>query len=192
MAEVPGGIFRVRQILGMHDWSPEWGQILKDAGVGGWCTITEAIGSDPSDINGRDYSSLADYDVEPIVRLNHAYGQGHGTIPLPNQYENFAKRCGHFVNASRGCKRWIIGNETNMIWESPYADGQLIAVDDYARCFLACREAILEVQPDAEVMPAPVAPWNAEQGDWVALQRLIWESCWPFGGNCHPRVHAWP
>ena len=177
-----------RQILGMHDWSPEWGQIVKETGLGGWCCVTEAIGSDARDTSGRDYTSLASYGVEPIVRLNHAYGMGHGTIPKPEQYEAFARRCGNFVRASRGCSRWIIGNETNMKWESPYADGRLISVDDYARCFRLCRERILAAQPDAEVMPAPVAPWNAQQGDWLILQRCIWEACWPFEGIA---IHAY-
>lgn len=177
-----------KQILGMHDWSDDWGQILKRAEVGGWCCVTEAIGSDPKDDTGRDYRRMGKYSVEPIVRLNHAYGQGHGTIPKPEKYQDFAIRCARFVAASKGCHRWIIGNETNMKWESPYSDGRLISVDDYARCFALCREAIRKVQPFAQVMPAPVAPWNAEQGDWLDLQRSIWSKCWPFEGIA---IHAY-
>lgn len=176
------------QILGMHDWDPAWGELVRQWGHGGWCTITEAIGSDPKDDRGRDYSSLADCGVVPIVRLNHAYGQGHGTIPKEDRYVDFAARCMNFVRASKGCKRWVIGNETNMRWESPYGDGRLVSVGDYARCFRFCREAILRVQPDAEIMPAPVAPWNASQGDWIELQGALWEACWPFGGVA---IHAY-
>jgi hypothetical protein len=147
-------------LYGIHDWSPEWGRIVRDAGVGGWCVTTHALCEEKS----YDFRPLAEYGITPIARLNLGYFPV-GTIPQPSGYADFAEACRTFVQASPGCSRWIIGNEPNHSQERP--SGAPIQPEDYADCFLRARAAIREVQPEAEVIVAAVAPWNVETGDWL-------------------------
>lgn len=128
--------------------------------AGSWCVDTVALADRPPATN---YATLAP-GVNWIGRLNWGYG-ATGTIPHYRDYDEMAKRAAHYVSESSGCHRWIIGNETNHSQEWP--GGQMITPAEYARCFLLCRQAIKRVQPDAEVIPAPVAPWNVEAGDWL-------------------------
>lgn len=151
-----------KSIYGIHDAGAWFGAIQE--GMDAWCLYTEAIGSDPNDHSGRDYSHLR---ITPIVRLNNGYGSG-GTIPLPERYPDFARRCANFVANSHGCTRWIIGNEIALQWEWP--EGQPIRLADYIACFKLCRAAIKAVQPEAEVIPQPPAPWNTmtpDAPDWI-------------------------
>jgi len=136
----------------------------------GWVVLTEGIGHNPNDRNGGDYSGLRQ---TPIVRLNNGYGRA-GTIPHPDHYDAFAQRVQNYVKASRGCSRWIIGNEMNHAQERP--DGRPILPREYARCFNWCRDAIYAL-PDHErdeVLVGAVAPYNNqtaypgnESGDWI-------------------------
>jgi murein DD-endopeptidase MepM/ murein hydrolase activator NlpD len=148
-----------QHLPGFHDIGGE--PLMADAP--GWVTVTEAIGSDPNDHNGRDYRHLAPHGV--LVRLNNGYGST-GTIPPPDRYGDFAQRAANFVAASKGCHRWIIGNEPNLKVERP--DGIPISAAQYAQCFVLCREAIRSVQRDAQLLTAAIGPWNIESGDWLA------------------------
>lgn len=158
-------------LFGMHDYSPDWANMVIGAGRTGWAVNTEAIGCDPNDRSGKVYNTH-DGKIAHITRLNNGYGSA-GTIPLPERYADFAKRCANFVAASNGCDRWIIGNEAlGLEWEWP--DGQRITLSDYCRCFSLCRDAILGVRPGSIVIPQAPAPWNVngkypgnEAGDWV-------------------------
>ena len=153
-------------IHGMHD---PGGEAL-DADRPGWRVFTEAIGADPNDRGGGDYSWWADRGYGVIVRLNYGYAP-LGTIPTPDRYADFAQRVGNFVAASRGCTHWIIGNEPNHSQERP--GGRVIDPADYAKCFLACRGAIHLAQGRPTVLPAPVAPWNLETGDWLDYWSVV-------------------
>ena len=136
----------------------------------GWVVITEELGHDPNNQHGADYGGLRQ---TPIVRLNNGYGRA-GTIPLAQYYRDFARRVGNFAAASRGCSRWIIGNEPNHTQERP--DGVPILPTQYADCFNQCR-AEIHARPGHEqdqVLVAAVAPWNNqtsysgnERGDWM-------------------------
>ena len=141
-----------------------------DADRPGWRVFTEAIGCDPNDHGGGDYSWWADRGYGVIVRLNNGYAP-HGTIPATHQCLDFAKRCGNYVAASRGCHIWIVGNEPNHSQERP--GGQVITPTVYATTCWECYTAIHAAQPDAIVCPAPVAPWNLETGDWLEYWRLV-------------------
>ena len=108
-----------------------------------------------------------------IARLNWGYGSG-GTLPLPSVYDAFAQLVAKYVNGSTGCRRWIIGNETNLRREWP--DGQPIYPWHYAACYKLCRDAIrsLPGRMRDEVLIAAPGPWNDEckyegneNGDWV-------------------------
>lgn len=89
---------------------------MLDAGRPGWILFTEALGHDPADLSGVDYTAYADRGCGIIARLNHGY-EPEGTLPHSSQYEAFARRVANFVNTSRSCKIWIIGNEMNFAIE---------------------------------------------------------------------------
>lgn len=151
-------------IYGIHDMGA-WVDWVGQAGKTAWCVHTEAIGADPSDRSGKDYRHPC---ITPIVRLNHAYGKGYGTIPTTDKYDAFAQRCANFVAASQGIQYVVIGNEIALEWEWP--TDQPIHLTDYVRCYRLCFDAIKRVAPHARVAPAAVAPWNAstpDAPDWV-------------------------
>lgn len=110
-----------------------------------------------------DYAALRG-DINWIVRLNHGYGST-GTIPLPGQYQEFANACANYVAQSRGANIWIIGNEPNHEQERP--NGTYITPGLYAQCFALCRNAIKRVNPNAQVIPAPCAPYHANPSKWT-------------------------
>jgi len=149
-------------LYGFHDPGGEY--LMLRAGKPGWVLVTEAIGHNPTHMSGRDYSRLTNIGLNVIVRLNNGY-YPHGTIPGPERYDGFATRCANFVAASKGCHRWIIGNEPNHSQERP--QGQVIKAWQYARCFQKCREAIKGVGREHQVITAAVAPYNIETDEWV-------------------------
>jgi N-acetyl-anhydromuramyl-L-alanine amidase AmpD len=156
---------------GLHDRGGE--HLLQGRG---WVLVTEAIGCDPHDHSGADYTDLEAQGLGVIVRLNNGYHPG-GTLPTSDRYEDFAARCGNWVAASQGCHTWIVGNETNMASERPGgAGGEVITPAMYARAFTMARTAIKAVQPDAIVVPAAVAPWNVDTGDWIQYQTAVLEA----------------
>ncbi len=90
----------------------------------GWIVFSEVVGHDPNDLTGRDYSSLSRQGLGVIVCLNNGYFP-QGTLPLSREYANFARRCANFVAASKGCSRWVIGNEMNYAIGRPSAASAL-------------------------------------------------------------------
>jgi hypothetical protein len=161
-------------IFGMHDRGGE--HLMLQKGKRGWVLVTEAIGADPGNHGGSNYTDLTNQGLGVIVRLNHGYRDA-GTIPNSAQYENFARRCGNFVQASPGCRIWIIGNEMNFSAERPGGPGgQVITPHLYASCFRKCRNEIRSRpgHADDQVVVGAVSPWNVEtkypgnpSGDWI-------------------------
>lgn len=156
-----------KYIHGTHD--VEGKELMKDDP--GWLVITEALGSDPHDHSGKDYTGLSAQGFGVIVRLNNGY-HPVGTIPGSQDYDAFARRCGNFVAASPGITVAIIGNEPNHANERPY--GELIPPNQYAKCFDLCYKQIKQKAPHVMVCTAAVAPWDATttyqgnpNGDWV-------------------------
>jgi hypothetical protein len=89
-------------IYGIHDHDPgpqEFLDRLAAGGASGWITATIAIGSNPNDTGGDDFSRWADRGHTVIVRLNNGYC-GEGTIPPPEKYDDFARRAANYVAAS--------------------------------------------------------------------------------------------
>lgn len=115
---MPRPLLDAPYIFGLHDPGGEW--IMAQAGRRGWILFTEAIGSDPDDVSGRDYRPWSDQEFGVICRINHGYGSV-GTIPTPDRYADFAQRVANFVAASPGCRTWVIGNEMNHSQEWPQA-----------------------------------------------------------------------
>lgn len=150
-----------RHLYGIHDASADWAGIVRDFGMSGWAVISEEIGDNPTNYSGNDYNYLAAYGVTPIVRLNYSH-HGQGTIPLATRYNAFAERCANFVTASYGCTHWIIGNEPNLRAER--YDDVPITPASYADCFGKCRNQILHRSTQHHVIPAAIAPYNADTG----------------------------
>jgi hypothetical protein len=155
-------------LAGLHDRE---GAHLVPAG--GWCVDTVAIAESPT---APDYDRLGP-GVNWIARLNFGYG-AQGTLPPPSRTEEFAARCAQYVAGSRGCHRWVIGNEPNLPREWP--DEQPISPTAYAACLRRVRAAIRGLPGHAqdEVLVAGPGPWNAEfrwdtnpTGDWVVYLR---------------------
>ena len=182
-----GGLLPIGEspyIFGIHDRGGE--SLMAGKGRKGWVLVTEGIGRNPYDQSGGSYSDLQNSGYGVIVRLNHGYsspdhGSFPGTIPEQNansqSYQEFAVRCGNFVEHSPGCHVWIIGNEMNHPNEWPGGEhGQMIAPGMYADCFKRCYAEIrgrLGHERDQIVLGA-VAPWpdrakypGNERGDWV-------------------------
>lgn len=113
-------LFDAEMIFGIQESGGE--RYMLEAGRPGWILFSEAIGADPNDRSGKDYSAFSEQGLTVIVRLNHGY-YPHGTLPFSSEYGNFARRCANFVAASRGCHLWIIGNEMNYAVERPGARG---------------------------------------------------------------------
>ena len=126
-------------LYGIHDHDTgqqEFLDHISNGGATGWVTATVAIGTNPNDRGGVDFSYIADHGHSVIVRLNNGYCPS-GTIPDPSRYADFAQRAANFVAASKGAHIWIVGNETNLAVEWPVINGrmQYISPQDYARCF---------------------------------------------------------
>ena len=146
-------------LYGIHDHSPDPQEYLNHfagGGVTGWVTATVAIGHNPGDTGGDDFRWLSNQGHTVICRLNNGYGEA-GTIPVPGEYGNFATRCANYVAASQGCNHYIIGNETNLPNEWP--NEQPISPESYADCFELCYNAIKNVDPNAQVLCQPLAPF---------------------------------
>lgn len=108
-----------------------------------------------------------------IARLNNGYGDT-GTLPHPDDYNDFVLQVIAHVNATSGCHRWIIGNEPNLAREWPYKVP--IMPWQYAACYRLCRSAIhaLAGHEQDQVLVAASGPWNNElkyagnlKGDWI-------------------------
>ncbi len=157
-------------VYGIHDRGGA--HILKGKG---WVVQTEELGCDPNDWGSASYAELADQGLGIIVRLNHGYGP-NGTIPVVERYEDFAIRCGNWVEKSDGCHIWIIGNEPNLGCERP--QWQPIHATKYANCYRQCRRQI-RGRPGHEndqVILAAIGPWNVETGPWIDYFRdVLWE-----------------
>jgi N-acetyl-anhydromuramyl-L-alanine amidase AmpD len=109
-------LFDTVYLFGLHEAGGE--QLMLEAGRTGWIVFNEAIGHDPADKSGADFSRWSDQGMGIICRLNNGFPPD-GTIPHSSLYEQFARRVANFVAASSGCKIWVIGNEMNYAVERP-------------------------------------------------------------------------
>ncbi|NLF03350.1 MAG: SH3 domain-containing protein [Anaerolineales bacterium] len=129
----------------------------------GWVCFTESIGADPSHGGGQDYSPWSYNGYGVLVRLNNSYHDS-GTLPVRTRYADFARSCAAYVQKSRGCHIWIIGNEPNNVREHPGGYRrpiEHITPEMYAEAFNLARRRIKEAHPDARVVPGAVDPYFA-------------------------------
>ncbi|MDB6029928.1 MAG: Amylopullulanase [Verrucomicrobiales bacterium] len=159
--EVPG-------LYGIHDHDPDPSEYLnhiKPVSGGGWITATVAVGHSATNTAGVNFSTFANAGHTVICRINNGYFPD-GTIPVPAEYDNFARRCSNFVANSTGCNIWVIGNELNINAEWPYNGTKFayVSPQDYASCFRKAYNAIKAIRPNDKVMPAALAPWAGPYG----------------------------
>lgn len=160
-------------IFGLHDDGGE--PLMAQKGRRGWVVVALTVGADPNDRSGGDFSRLADQGYGVIVRMDHAWYPG-GAIPVRARYADFAARCANYVAATRGCDRWVIGNEMNWVAARPGVEidssgriirpGEVITPYLYAECYRLCRDAIRartggSASPE-RVLVGATAPWNAQ------------------------------
>lgn len=155
-------------IYGVHDHDPdptEYLNHIKNVVGGGWVTATVAVGANPNDFGGANFSSLANQGHTVICRINYGYFPD-GTIPVPAQYDNFATRVKNFVQNSTGCSIWVIGNELNLPSEWPF-DGtrfNYVSPQQYADCYGKVANAIRSIRPNDKIVPAASAPFAGPIG----------------------------
>ncbi len=155
-------------LYGIHDFDPlpqEYLNHIAAGGATGWATATVAVGHNPGDTGGVDFSSVANQGHTVICRINNGYCDV-GTIPLPAEYGNFAARCANFVAASPGCTMWVIGNETNLAseWPPNGTHKAYVSPQDYANCFVQCYNAIKAVRPTHKVISQALGPFGGPYG----------------------------
>ncbi|MGQ9651519.1 MAG: discoidin domain-containing protein [Phycisphaerae bacterium] len=156
-------------LYGIHDHSPspqEYLNHLTSGGVTGWITATVAVGHNPGETWGIDFRSFSNQGHTVVCRINNGYCESGGTIPLPDQYSNFATRCANFVANSQGCSIWVIGNETNLAVEWPPAGSHkpYVSPQSYADCFRQVYNAIKAVRPGHKVCSQALAPFGGPYG----------------------------
>jgi len=164
-------------LYGIHDHEPDPSEFLNHikagtGGTGGWVTATVAVGADPNDLSGTDFSALANAGHTVICRINYGYFPD-GTIPVVAEYDAFAVRCKNFVANSTGCSMWLIGNESNLNVEWPLDPGNnrfnYLSPVSYALCFRKCYNSIKSIRPNDKVMPQALAPWGGPYGGTANL-----------------------
>lgn len=154
----------------LHGFHDQGGESLHN-GRPGWTVITEEVGVNVN-AQGRDYRSISSQGIGVLVRLNYSHG-GQGTIPLPNQYQEFAQAVASFARSSQGVWGYIIGNEPQVAWERP--QGVVITPEQYAECFLKCLASIKGASLNNRVSPAAFAPYTDQPIKWTQYVRKVYE-----------------
>lgn len=187
----------MNNLAGLHDI-----EAVKIAPPGTWVLDTLALSSRPVSANVPSPNYPSSLNI--IARLNWGYGSS-GTLPVPDQYPDFATRIGFLVRGARNCSRWIIGNEPNLPVEWP--DGQPIYPNQYADCYKMCRKVIHAQagHESDEVLIAASGPWNNQlvytgnpNGDWINYFSDVIAACRNSSGgydidgfSLHSYTHAY-
>jgi len=152
-------------IYGMHEPCP------RDVMPRGWMLFLAEVGHGPTPHPGMDFTSWSSQGYEIICRVHHQFGTGGGSLPLSKDLGGFLQRVASLTRNSKGCSRWIIGNECNLSVEWP--NGQPLTPEYVAQVYDSCRTLI-----DGEVILPPVGPWNIEIGyDWLKYYTRMIEAC---------------
>lgn len=142
----------------------------------GWIVFTEAIGHDPTDWFGGDFSPWLDAGLGVIVRLNNGYSPD-GTLPYEAHYADFAKRVAQYIYSTphAGEIVWGIGNEMQHPAEWPGGPGgEPITPEQYIACFDACYTEAYALIPWAQICIGAVAPWLPSGGlSWTDYLEAI-------------------
>ncbi len=181
---MPQSAFDAETIFGLQDAGGE--SHIFEAGRSGWILFNEAVGRDPNDRSGKDYSAFSDRGLTVIVRLNHGH-YPQGTIPLSSEYGNFARRCANFVAASRGCQTWIIGNEMNYAIERPGLLNLVEAPPADDPYFRSLRQRHNAIEPALATLEHPETARYSEAGEMITPDRYA--RCYQL---CRNAIHLIP
>ena len=164
-------------IFGIHgataDGTGDFRHLFVGKDKAGWVLFTQTVGTDPDHGSGHDVTMWSNSGYGVIIRLNHDYEPG-GTLPVWSKYGDFARACARYVQNSRGCHVWIIGNEQNNVREHPGGaenPTEHITPQMYAAAFNLARQRIKDVQPEAIVVPGAVDPYNTYPWKLMGDQR---------------------
>ncbi len=141
----------------------------------GWILFLSEVGHSPEPHPGVDYSEWADQGYGTICRLQYRWGNQAGTLPRPEHLDGYVQRVRTLVANSRGCSRWIVGNEPGNAVEWP--DGWPLEPEYVAFCYDRCWQAIHDLSGHEfdEVLLPPIGPWNDDTGiGWIEyFQRMM-------------------
>ena len=145
---------RTPYVYGIHTWSSGANGLFH--GRRGWSIESTYIASYPWNLTTAQCQQITGENFELVIRLNK---EASRSVPVTSgEWDQFAADCAAQVNTFKPyCNKWIIGNEMNANFEAN------IPAASYVEIYRRCRAAIRAVQPDAVVIVAAVAPWNASQ-----------------------------
>ncbi len=86
----------------------------------GWAVFQRSLSSDATVYRGDDWTSLSDAGTAVICCLEWEPGSG-GTVPGFEHLPAFASRCREYVQGTRGCHIWVVGDEPNRASQWPGA-----------------------------------------------------------------------
>lgn len=101
-------------LLGLVDPDPKDPGSLQTA-LGhppGWAVFQRSLFSDATVYRGDDWTGLSDAGTAVICCLEWEPGSG-GTVPGFEHLPAFASRCREYVQGTRGCHIWVVGDEPN-------------------------------------------------------------------------------
>lgn len=86
----------------------------------GWAVFQRGLFSDATVYRGDDWTGLSDAGTAVICCLEWEPGTG-GTVPGFEHLPAFASRCREYVQGTRGCHIWVVGDEPNRSSQWPGA-----------------------------------------------------------------------
>lgn len=109
-------------LLGLVDPDPKDPSGLQSA-LGhppGWAVFQRSLFSDATVYRDDDWTGLSDAGTAVICCLEWEPGSG-GTVPGFEHLPAFASRCREYVQGTRGCHIWVVGDEPNRSSQWPGA-----------------------------------------------------------------------
>ncbi len=109
-------------LLGLVDPDPKDPDGLQTAlgHLPGWAVFQRSLFSDATVYRGDDWTGLSDAGTAVICCLEWESGSG-GTVPGVEHLPAFASRCREYVQGTRGCHIWVVGDEPNRSSQWPGA-----------------------------------------------------------------------
>jgi len=156
------------KLYGVHWW--DYARPTSGSGpTGGWSVETVLTDSDPW-WQGWWFEPLyqqvtASHQAEIVTRVDYKWGE---TVPAPSSTTAsvWANKIISDVIGPLGAyaRRWIIGNEPNIIGEGANWPSGQITPAGYAQVYNTVRQAIKSQRPQDEVLFAPVSPGGVIPG----------------------------
>jgi len=175
----PSAFAHGEKLYGVHWWDFDNGSHVGPGPTGGWSTETVITHSAPwwsaSYFQPLYHGLYNNHGAAIITRVDYNWGE---TVPSPaNPHRaSWADSVLGVVSALGGqCRRWIIGNEPNIVGEGNGWANNQVTPAGYAAVYHEIRAAIKAVRPNDEVLLAPPSPGGVIPGvrwmagnDWLA------------------------